>query len=176
MPTDNPKVSAYVPQRLKDRLSDFRTERSVSESQAVTIILAEYFGLPQMVKSSEADTEVGGVTVSRVESLENAISTISKELSQLRQQVDFKIGRLQSQATEVQTELSLQDRHKEIFASIGDGLTTPKLANRLGLERKMISRRREKPDELAKLTREKDPENKAWRYDNKAKKYYPISE
>jgi hypothetical protein len=32
MGTDNPKVSAYVPQSLKDRLKGFREERNISKN------------------------------------------------------------------------------------------------------------------------------------------------
>ena len=45
MPTENPKVSSYVPQAIYDRLLAFKSERGLSVSQAVTAILEEYFGL-----------------------------------------------------------------------------------------------------------------------------------
>ena len=45
MPTENPKVSGYIPQPVYDQLMQFKAERSLSVSQAVTTILEEYFGL-----------------------------------------------------------------------------------------------------------------------------------
>ena len=82
MPTDNPKVSGYVPQVLKDRLTQFREERKISESQAVTIILAEYFGIEQEIKESFKGVEVGGVTLMRLEMLERKVAELAEIVSQ----------------------------------------------------------------------------------------------
>ena len=74
MATENPKVSAYVPQILKDRLTKFREEREgISESQAVTVILAEYFNIEQVLDRIPEGAVVGGVTLGRVEALENQV-------------------------------------------------------------------------------------------------------
>jgi hypothetical protein len=78
MGTDNPKVSAYVPQTLKDRLKEFREERDgISESQAVTIILAEYFQMPEALGRSLEGSSVGGVTLARMEALEEKLATLA---------------------------------------------------------------------------------------------------
>lgn len=46
MPTDNPKVSGYVPQAVYDRLMEFKETRGYqSVSQAVTAALEEFFGI-----------------------------------------------------------------------------------------------------------------------------------
>ncbi len=74
MGTDNPKVSAYVPKALKDRLTKFREERNnMPESQAVTIILAEYFQMPEVLGRSPETGSVGGVTLARMEALEERL-------------------------------------------------------------------------------------------------------
>jgi hypothetical protein len=78
MSTDKPKVSAYVPQPIKDRLKQFTEERGFSESQAMTVILAEYFGIEQELSDG---TSVGGVTLSRMEALEEKIRQIESKLS-----------------------------------------------------------------------------------------------
>ena len=76
MPTDNPKVSGYVPQAVYDRLIQFKDEQGVSVSQAVTIVLAEYFGIETEIDSPVA---VGGVTLARLEALEEKFSQLFTE-------------------------------------------------------------------------------------------------
>jgi hypothetical protein len=98
MGTDNPKVSAYVPQALKDRLKEFREERdSISESQAVTIILAEYFQMPEVLGRSPEGSQVGGVTIARMEALEERLvdftASVEHRLQQLGEEIR-KIGEL----------------------------------------------------------------------------------
>lgn len=91
MPTDNPKVSAYVPQVLKDRLTQFRQERDVSESQAVTIILAEYFQMQQEIGRASDGASVGGVTLARMEVLEKQVSEIQSLVEQRFQELSDSI-------------------------------------------------------------------------------------
>jgi hypothetical protein len=71
MGTENPKVSAYVPQALKDRLKEFREERSLSESQAVTAILAEYFEMTEVLGRSL--NGIGGVTLAGMQAIESRL-------------------------------------------------------------------------------------------------------
>jgi hypothetical protein len=88
MGTDNPKVSAYVPQALKDRLKQFREERdNISESQAVIIILAEYFQMPETASA-------GGVTLARMEVLEQEFSSFTKSVEQRLQELAESIKKL----------------------------------------------------------------------------------
>jgi hypothetical protein len=96
MGTDNPKISAYVPQVLKERLKQFREERDISESQAVTIILAEYFQIPEVVGRSPEGRVVGGVTLARIETLEERLTDfttlVDRRLQQLGEEIE-KISR-----------------------------------------------------------------------------------
>lgn len=73
MATENPKVSAYVPQAIKDRLIQFREERNISESQAVTSILAEYFGMTEVLGRSPDGT--GGVTLAGMQAIEARLAS-----------------------------------------------------------------------------------------------------
>jgi hypothetical protein len=78
MGTKNPKVSAYVPQVLKDRLDEFIKERNnIPESQAVNIILAEYFGMTEVLNRSLENAVVGGVTLGRMEALEEKLTDLA---------------------------------------------------------------------------------------------------
>lgn len=110
MPTDNPKVSAYVPQAIKDRLTQFREEFSISESQAVTKILAEYFGMTEVLsRSSEG---VAGVTLAGMEAIE-------VKLASFMQQVENRLTALEnttqnkSELLVVQEELSEDSQFKD---------------------------------------------------------------
>jgi len=78
MPTDNPKVSGYIPQHVYDRFKTFCEERGISMSQAVAVIFAEYFGLDLLVKQSSSTS---GLLVERVGLLE-------QELADLRELVE----------------------------------------------------------------------------------------
>ncbi len=95
MGTDNPKVSAYVPQALKDRLKEFRDERNgISESQAVIIILADYFQMPEVLGRSPEAVSVGGVTLARMEALEQEFGGFTKLVEQRLQELTESIKRL----------------------------------------------------------------------------------
>lgn len=60
MPTDNPKISSYVPQAVYDQLMTFKASRGLSISQAVTAILEEYFGLGKVDYTAQRLEEVEG--------------------------------------------------------------------------------------------------------------------
>jgi hypothetical protein len=96
MPTDNPKVSAYVPQLIKDRVTQFRQEQGISESQAVTIILAEYFGLNQLLVRSPGESAVGGVTLARMEATEQRLTTLTQTLEDRFRQLEEAIAAIKS--------------------------------------------------------------------------------
>jgi hypothetical protein len=95
MGTDNPKVSAYIPQILKDRLKEFREERDgISESQAVTIILAEYFQMPEVLGRSLTGSSAGGVTLARMEALEEKLATLAVPPSSIPSELLGKVEQL----------------------------------------------------------------------------------
>ncbi len=60
MPTENPKVSGYIPQAVFDQLMQFKSDRGLSVSQAVTAILEEYFGLCKVDHTAQRLEEVEG--------------------------------------------------------------------------------------------------------------------
>ena len=85
MPTDKPKISAYVPHRLKVAVEGFAASRKISESQAVTIILAEYFQIEIEINRSN----VGGVTLSKVQELEERIKQLEDKSTVKHQQLSL---------------------------------------------------------------------------------------
>ena len=60
MPTENPKVSGYIPQVVYDHLMQFKSERGLSVSQAVTAILEEYFGCSKVDHTNQRLEKVEG--------------------------------------------------------------------------------------------------------------------
>jgi hypothetical protein len=93
MGTKNPKVSAYVPQVLKDRLDEFIKQRNnIPESQAVNIILAEYFGMTEVLNRSPQGGR--GVTLDRMEALEKKLADFSESVEHRLQEIGEAIGKL----------------------------------------------------------------------------------
>lgn len=80
MPTDNPKISLYVPQQIYDRFKEFQEERKLSMSQAGIVILAEYFGLKETIKEITEGTTVGGVTLFEFQELKNKVFELEKKV------------------------------------------------------------------------------------------------
>lgn len=75
MPTENPKISAYVPQSIYDRFKQFQEERGLSMSQATTELIAEYFGIN--LKEEIANQFTG--------ELPSRLLRVEQELTELRQ-------------------------------------------------------------------------------------------
>ncbi len=50
MPSENPRVAAYISKQLKEKFNDWKAERGIkSESQALAIILGEFLGVGHQV-------------------------------------------------------------------------------------------------------------------------------
>jgi hypothetical protein len=73
MSTNNPKVSAYIPQHIYDSFKLFCEQRGVSMSQAVAVIFAEYFGLDSSV---DQKSSTSGLLVERVGLLEQELADL----------------------------------------------------------------------------------------------------
>lgn len=82
MPTDNPKISLYVPQQIYDRFKSFQEERKLSMSQAGIVVLAEYFGMEETIKEFTEGTTIGGVTLAEFKQLKQRIEQLEKQVGQ----------------------------------------------------------------------------------------------
>jgi hypothetical protein len=82
MPSDNPKVSAYIPQHLFDRFKSFFKERDISMSQAVGVIFAEYFQLDLQVNFISGSLKEG-VILAKLEILEKEVQDLKFSASEL---------------------------------------------------------------------------------------------
>lgn len=103
MPTDewfkeNPKVSAYIPQDLNEKLLEWMKSRNIKKvSQALTAILQEYLGVAQKVVQTEPITQP--VRDDRLEALEQKFEILSQMVQEMREAVQISSPKI------VQTEL-----------------------------------------------------------------------
>lgn len=81
MPTNKPKIAGYVPPAIKEKFVKFCEERSISESQGVTVILAVYFGMETLIEGGTEGITIGGVTPARVEALEQRVEALERQQS-----------------------------------------------------------------------------------------------
>ena len=146
MPTNNPKISLYVPKHIYNRFKEFQEEQSLSMSQAGIVILAEYFGLKETIKEITEGTTIGGVTLERVEEIEKRLiklEILEARLSQLEDRVvrtkttsEPKVTKLKNQQEKVQkSQFELLPDLKPSSISI----STTLLAQRLDVKPNSVS-------------------------------------
>lgn len=85
MPTENPKISAYVPQVVYDRFKKFQEERGLSMSQAAIEVFVQYFGINLSDNSTKGFT--GGLP-DRIGQLEQIVSDLKQSYIWLTQKLD----------------------------------------------------------------------------------------
>lgn len=194
MPTDNPKISAYVPQAVYDRFKQFEKEQGISMSQAVIVIFAEYFGLEETIKESTKGTTVGGVTLTRIEKLEEELNSLkettklnSELLSSLQSRLQENIHTktevdnediidepLDNNASSPQLEL-LSDLPQEIKPIIAKTLSS--LRFKLAKDTVSGFKSKHSTEEFTKWSKEHDPDGIAWKYvESPIKGYLPDGE
>ena len=159
MPTDNPKISLYVPQQIYDRFRDFQQEQNLSMSQAGTVVLAEYFGLEETIKEITKGTTIGGVTLAEFE-------IIKKRLSQLENEIKLRpVGGLR-----IGSQLELLSEPKSIKP-----ITSKLLGVRFGMSKNVASnhKRKSSTEDFAAWSVKKDPDNIAWIPSSDGKGYIP---
>ena len=84
----NPKVSAYIPPELNEKLEEWmEAERIKSKSQALIFILNEYFGSRPIHLQPK-----GRKTDQRVESLEKKVANLEQQLEWIAQMMRGEIS------------------------------------------------------------------------------------
>jgi hypothetical protein len=83
MPTNNPKISAYVPQVVYDRFEQFRKESGLSMSQSAIVIFAKYFGLEDIAKGVTGGITTDDSALDRIKALESQVDDLFKKFSEL---------------------------------------------------------------------------------------------
>ena len=178
MPTDNPKISGYIPQLLFDRLKEFQNERGLSMSQAIAVVLSEYFGLEGFIKSSQSSVEVGGVSLERFQNLEGLVRELKEKVDCL----EFTGGlpALTKGELDIVPESSLPLFPETDFTSSLKPISGHVLSSvRFQLNRNTVAKNKSKwsAEKFTKWTTGKDPDGIAWQYiDTPSKGYIPTGE
>ena len=180
MPTKKPKISSYVPQQIYDHFLEFQEERDLSMSQAVMVILAEYFGIEETIKEITEGTTVGGVTLAefqqlkqKVVELENAFLSDKNKIVEQNKTTGEPPIENETEPKRSTSELPKnglkKDSKSEFTLSPHPNLkkvsvSTKILALRLGVKVNSISSAKAKKDEqgFSEWSREKDPDNVTW--------------
>lgn len=194
MPTENRRVAAYLPKAIDDRLEAFKTERGLKgDSPALIAILEEYFGVSR---------EVAHLGSSEIEHFSQRIEAVERRLDQLKNDVFdelpdeinkllffWKVELKSELLSELKSELPEaakvdQPQEGSELRSESESellpMTETDLANRFGLTNpRSLGNRRLKtkntPEEFARWSIGKDPDKKAWLYNENTKLYYPVN-
>ena len=185
MPTDNPKISLYVPQKIYDRFKEFQesNEKKLSMSQAGTIILAEYFGekeiLKGIIEKTTQGTTIGGVTLARFEELENKVKELEELIKQEKNPSASssiferlkKREALRKENNYSRPPVNLLGEPQKIEPLPATFLSE----KRFGLSKSIIATKKTKlsSKELSDWTKEKDPDGIAWILTKDKKGYIP---
>ena len=170
MPTENPKISLYVPQHIYDRFMEYKEESGLSMSQAGTVLLAQYFGIEETIKDITEGVVIGGVTLDRVEKIEDEIKQLKEQINKLVNQKEIISKPLNNLQGELPLTLGLAIV-KEIC------LTSKNLAKRLKQDAATsVTNQSRKPEaEFYDWSQSQDPDSIAWRMRRVEGKpyYYP---
>jgi hypothetical protein len=127
MPTDNKKISAYVPDVVYDRFKQFQEEHKLSMSQAAIEIFAAYFGInlnPTIPSNSTSELQ------SRLETLEKALADLQETHFALSKKVDL----LQSASEPPVSESVEVFVHKDIDRELDSSLYNEPLQENIAVQ------------------------------------------
>lgn len=166
MPTDNPKISSYVPQQIYDHFKEYQKQNKLTMSQTVIVILAEYFGLKETLKETNSSSPIGGVTLSAFEELQKRLEKVESEVEYLRStKNNLEIREEVKDQKESSSQLSLLDKlPNKKYEFMGKDL-----AIRLGISSGRLSTRRKEmqSNDFQEWTSQQDPNNIKWTYEEK---------
>ncbi|MBD1865040.1 MULTISPECIES: hypothetical protein [Trichocoleus] len=152
MPPDAAKVTGYVRQVVYDRLLEFKeTHKLKSISQAVTLVLENYFGISLL-------SPIEPVLPDRVSDLEEQMKQLSEVVTAIQVSIE-KLSLELYKPTGIELEL-------------GKGLTQAELAQRFRVRESTISRNKSKL-KFTDWSKRKDPEYISWAYSLQTKLFFP---
>ncbi len=197
MPSDNPKISAYVPQSVYDCFKDFQKKQKLSMSQATIVIMSEYFGLEEILKGINPESPIGGVTLDEfiklreeVQSLKKILNSIkSSEVNSVRQvlhktknkDTGIKENLVSKQPTIINIDkyTSCLEKNESLLKRISpiSGRKLSSLRFFLGKTTVAVVKRAKNLKDFTKWTKEKDPDGIGWRSVETPKKgYLPLDD
>jgi hypothetical protein len=188
MPTTNPKISAYVPQDLYDHFINFKEQRGLSSaSQAAIVILTEFFGCgtPSRLPSDSPGVplEEFQALVQRVDHLSELVKSLTVPTTQ-QDEIESPVKQLPllTQDSDLVADLeqgiplsSSLSSPNDKLGTLSQGLSARGLAERMNRDHSTILRRSKSPN-FSAWSKDLDPENISWIYDEKTKKFFPFSE
>jgi hypothetical protein len=204
MPTSNRRIATYIPKEIDEKFQIFKQERDVGDSQALILLMSEYFGVSQQVTYSD-----NSPLVKQVEELSNLLSELKSELA-------TKVGeeRISELKSELLSGLKLSSSDSELLSEpvkqldigakvtptqqkalkprvknkptklreVADGmsiLNTNQLAQRLGKKAGDITSKKyktkNKVDAFIKWSREEDPEGLGWEFKGDSPLFYKVA-
>ncbi len=196
MPTDNPKISLYVPQQIYDRFKPFQEEKKLSMSQAGIVILAEYFGIEETIKEIIEGTTIGGVTLVEFEQLKQRVTKLeiiasvdgenqveqneSTSSLQIKTEETNKVDQAKSTNSLPKEEQKNDKPQLKLTSKLLDFRPIPAnhlCRKRFGIGKDTLAsyKRKHTLKELTLWTRERDPDNVGWVISLDKKGYIPES-
>lgn len=187
MPTDNPKISSYVPQKIYDRFKEYQKEQNITMSQAMIVILAEYFGIEETLKEINSSSPIGGVTFSAFQELQKRLEKVELKVEHLEytQNLPFSNNRIRTRnRTEIYPPEEINDRENKQVQQVEDSfsllselpqneilLSGQDLAKRLKISTSKLSTLKGKftMEEFKNWSLELDPDGIEWTYKAKEK-------
>ena len=176
MPTNNPKISSYVPQALYEKLIEFKDERGVSISQANIIVLSEFFGVD--ISNPDDESRLTSGVPSRLESLEIETADLRKQFEKLSvafqnlsQKNSEKIDSTSSLLSDSPTQLEL------ISSDAGDSievkLDKALICRRLSMNPASFNNYTSKyKNSFSEWSASKDPDGVPWNIAKEGRKYF----
>lgn len=167
MPTDNPKISLYVPQQVFDRFKSFQEEKKLSMSQAGIVILAEYFGLEETIKEITEGTTIGGVTLAEFDQLKERVKQLEKIFVSNQKISEDQLGKEETTSKlPVKSKVQNSKPQLELLSEplVIEPVTGYLLSKRFGMSKNAPSERKKKynSDKFAEWSQAKDPDGIAW--------------
>ncbi len=144
---------------------EYKALEEMANRRATTISALAYDAVIKIIRGGTKPT-VGSVTEEVLgEYLENHLDQLKHELlEELKQQ--------QTDPPQADLNEKAKPKPQPSTPSAENGISARQLAKRLGCDRKTLSRWKEKGnDYLAERTRERDPEGKAWLFDEQTTMY-----
>lgn len=176
MPTDNPKISLYVPQQIFDRFKSFQEERKLSMSQAGIVIIAEYFGIEESIKEITEGTTIGGVTLAEFENLKQRLEKLEEQVERSKTTSNLLVENQDIDKLIESKPVRSLEQHQNQLELTGEeniSISVDLLAKRLGIKNsKSVGNKRNEiykndsldaEDKFCEWTRKKDFDDIGWK-------------
>lgn len=179
MSTAKHRIAAYLPPEVDEKFQAFKQERGIGDSQALILILTEFLGVSREVAygssldiealKSELRSELLGELDSKFSELKDELLSSSSKIEVVDDSLSL------GTASPVENSNSLFDLL--VSRELAERLTIAQLSGRFGcdsaLTRKQKSKYRDEPEKFIAWSKSRDPQGRAWQFDEIAKLFAP---